>query len=117
MATRICKSCGKEFEPRPNQLYCHGKCFRRREREYSNNHRAKFSDERRRAHVAAGCALAAGKLIRQPCEVCGSGRYVEAHHDDYAKPLDVRWLCKSHHRQHHHKFGPGKNAFCEEASA
>jgi hypothetical protein len=29
----------------------------------------------------------------------------------------VRWLCKSHHRQHHVKHGPGKNAFSEEVSA
>lgn len=85
--------------------------FRERERQYSSNHRAKFSPERRRANITVGCAIASGKLTRLPCETCGSRRYVEAHHDDYAKPLAVRWLCKSHHRQHHVKFGPGLNAF------
>lgn len=44
--------------------------------------------------------IKAGKLIRQPCEVCKDVK-VEAHHDDYAKPLEVRWLCKQHHVEHH----------------
>lgn len=41
-----------------------------------------------------------GKVKKGPCEVCGS-KAVEAHHDDYDKPLEVRWLCKKHHRAHH----------------
>ena len=41
-----------------------------------------------------------GKLLKQPCEICGS-KTVHAHHDDYAKPLDVRWLCPQHHSEHH----------------
>lgn len=47
-------------------------------------------------------AIKAGALLRQPCEVCGKIK-VDAHHDDYAKPLEVRWLCKSHHNEHHRK--------------
>ena len=45
--------------------------------------------------------IRSGKLIRQPCEVCGTNEKVEAHHDDYTKPLEVRWLCKKHHAEHH----------------
>jgi hypothetical protein len=41
-----------------------------------------------------------GRLKPQPCEMCGSFP-VQGHHDDYGKPLAVRWLCPSHHRQHH----------------
>lgn len=41
-------------------------------------------------------ALRAGRLTKMPCEVCGN-TVTEAHHDDYSKPLDVRWLCHEHH--------------------
>ena len=47
------------------------------------------------------------RLIRQNvvkrlnCEVCGSNKNVEAHHDDYTRPLDVLWLCRVHHDEHH----------------
>ena len=41
-----------------------------------------------------------GILVRTPCEVCGDPK-VEAHHDDYLDPLNVRWLCFRHHREVH----------------
>lgn len=40
-------------------------------------------------------------MKKQPCEVCGSKTNLEAHHDDYSKPYDVRWLCRIHHNEHH----------------
>lgn len=46
-------------------------------------------------------AIASGKLVREPCEVCGNPK-VDAHHDDYCKPLSVRWLCRAHHFEHHY---------------
>ena len=46
-------------------------------------------------------AIMEGVLIRQPCEVCNTEIDVQAHHDDYYKPLEVRWLCRKHHREHH----------------
>ena len=45
-------------------------------------------------------AVKAGKLIKQPCEQCGSIK-VQAHHKDYSKPLDVMWLCVICHRHIH----------------
>jgi sterol desaturase/sphingolipid hydroxylase (fatty acid hydroxylase superfamily) len=55
-------------------------------------------------------AIKTGKLIRLPCEICGAPK-TDAHHDDYAKPLEIRWLCRSHHREHHAKFGAALNDF------
>lgn len=45
-------------------------------------------------------AVRAGTLTRQPCEKCGATE-AQAHHDDYLKPLDVRWLCRKHHDEVH----------------
>lgn len=52
-----------------------------------------------RAHNAVARAIRKGTLVRGPCEECPPGRTgrVHAHHDDYSKPLDVRWLCPRHH--------------------
>jgi len=44
-----------------------------------------------------------GKLERRPCEHCG--RAAQAHHGDYSKPLDVRWLCRAHHLALHRLLG------------
>lgn len=52
------------------------------------------------AHLAVQRALSQGKLKKRPCEVCGKLR-VDAHHDDYDRPLSVRWLCRSHHNLLH----------------
>lgn len=42
-----------------------------------------------------------GKMTRLPCEICGAAK-TQAHHEDYSKPSDVRWLCPSHHAMLHH---------------
>ena len=60
-------------------------------------------DKRRSAaHSAVARAIRKGIIERLPCESCGNPQFV-AHHDDYDKPLDVRWLCQACHRQHHVK--------------
>jgi hypothetical protein len=51
------------------------------------------------AHWKVAAALRSGKLVREPCAVCGEK--AQAHHDNYSKPLDVRWLCREHHDVEH----------------
>ena len=77
---------------------------------YCKEYRARYPIKYK-AHRVVSYAVSVGKLLRGPCEVCGSVEKVHAHHDDYLKPLDVRWLCSLHHRQWHVKNGPGGNAF------
>lgn len=56
---------------------------------------------KRHARDLVNSEIRKGFLIPQPCEVCGTSLSIEAHHDDYSKPLHVRWLCVIHHREHH----------------
>lgn len=58
-----------------------------------------------RAHGTVAEAIERKRLFRQPCEVCGRTK-VQAHHDDYSKPLDVKWLCPHHHKALHKAIGP-----------
>jgi len=51
-------------------------------------------------------AIRRGKLVRLPCEVCGKKR-VDGHHSDYNRPLDVKWLCRTHHIEEHQRLGWG----------
>lgn len=54
------------------------------------------------ARDAARAAVRNGILVRQPCEKCGE-RKTHAHHEDYSRPLDVRWLCVSCHGKEHRR--------------
>jgi DNA-binding XRE family transcriptional regulator len=45
-------------------------------------------------------AIRDGVIVRQPCEVCGA-EPAHGHHDDYDKPLELRWLCPTHHKALH----------------
>lgn len=55
---------------------------------------------KRRAYTKVWDAIRDRKLFQQPCEICGKSK-ANAHHDDYSKPLEVRWLCHKHHMEHH----------------
>lgn len=96
-----CKSCASRlkkdyrYNPDTRQL--------RRQQEVENNRRYyERHPVKAKAHRAVMYALKHGKLIKSPCEVCGS-LVVQAHHDDYSKPLSVRWLCRQHHMELHTK--------------
>ena len=55
-----------------------------------------------RARQAVRDRVFNGTLKRKPCEVCGSKKS-EAHHEDYTKKLEVKWLCPKHHKELHAK--------------
>ena len=116
----VCQQCGLEFTAikyevsRGGGKFCSRQCQRSFQARLNaaamkgdlthDEIRARWKrsvpDEVHKAHDAVEVAIANGSLIRQPCEVCGADR-VDAHHDDYSKPLDVRWLCRGHHLKLH----------------
>ena len=84
-------------------------------RRWNRHHRDQYNAIQRayrqtatgRLHVSATTALyhavATGRIIRQPCEVCGA-EPADGHHAfgyDPANWLRVRWLCQTHHQEAH----------------
>jgi hypothetical protein len=61
---------------------------------------AERNPEKRRAQIAVNNAVRDGRLTKGACEVCGATDS-HGHHDDYSKPLEVRWLCAKHHAEEH----------------
>lgn len=64
-------------------------------------HRPQRTPEQHAARSAVYNAIKSGRLRRMPCSVCGTTLSVEAHHPDYAKRLEVIWLCRTHHARLH----------------
>lgn len=67
----------------------------------ANDKWRKNNAEKRKAHDEVWKAYKEGRLKKMACEICNTSSSIHAHHDDYSKPLEVRWLCSSHHRLHH----------------
>ena len=98
--TAIAKLAGQDMSGANNPNWKTADNSRNRSRRsYYERHPAIYA-----AHRATKKAILLGDITRQSCEVCGDGRS-NAHHDDYSKPLDVRWLCRKHHDEHHRKHG------------
>lgn len=53
---------------------------------------------RKKARRKVSYAVETGK-VKKPtlCQICKTRPALDAHHEDYSKPLDVRWFCRSCH--------------------
>lgn len=87
----------------------------KRYKKYYEEHKSEFFERAYKSKEKYGCevvarkkvaqALKTGRLKKEPCEQCGKEK-ADAHHDDYNKPLQVRWLCRSCHISWHKKNSP-----------
>jgi len=86
--SRLCEECNKKYSKKYRKPYS----ALSEDQKLRSNARAYFN-----SHVSRGL------IQKQPCSVCGSSLNIEAHHENYSKPLDVIWLCRKHHKELHLK--------------
>lgn len=99
----ICSKCKKELEPSRKGKYayckdCHAEYMRKTRPIHSNlKPEAKM---RANARSYLNVYIRRGSIKKMPCIICGDANS-QAHHDDYSKPLEVKWLCRDHHLELH----------------
>src|SRR3990167_8091109 len=116
---RICTACSQtkplsEFWKERNGLFgrqsrckdCRGKYLKERDsqlrvrllRRVSKYRWMRNNKDKVKAHGKVRMALKTGALVKGQCEKCGAID-VHAHHSDYTKPLNVKWLCAPCHKK------------------
>lgn len=112
---KVCTVCHQEkfldefhFEPRvkDGRASCCRMCIKAIRK---GRHKKKGSPteppEKARARKALKDAVRRGQIVKPPaCQACGSltpKHQLHGHHDDYAKPLSVVWLCAACHGIEH----------------
>jgi hypothetical protein len=112
-----CKGCNKKDvrENRKDNI----DYYRAYDRDRGNRQSREYRDAweknnpiKKAASTMVGNAVRDGKIAKPGlCECCGSEpKRLHGHHDDYAFPLTVRWMCPGCHSQWHKLNGEGSNA-------
>lgn len=108
-----CIACGQKLHPK-SEFYCSIRCYESlisggKEKppflsKWKIRKRKAAKDPliglRKKARNKTKALLEKGKLVRRPCVVCQS-QDVLPHHEDYANPFHIIWLCQKHHDDYH----------------
>ncbi len=90
-----CKNCRRKYRQSEAGI--------KSQHRFSQKYKSK-NPEKTKAINIVNNAVRDGKLTRPSvCESCPYEGFIEAHHEDYNKPLDVSWLCRKCHIKIHRK--------------
>jgi hypothetical protein len=112
-----CEYCGEEFKPaKRTRRFCSRRCsnlgaprgntrlpgtfYERNAERIKRERRERYATDPEYRRKVLARAAARRPNPSRPCEACGA-RKADRHHDDYAKPLEVRFLCRRCHIRHH----------------
>lgn len=100
MQKTTCSKCNGPNDRAP-QRYCKI-CHAANMRAWRPKHSDLPPEAKKRANARAyvNVYIRRGVIQRKPCETCGEPK-AEKHHEDYDKPLEVVWLCRKCHLEHH----------------
>lgn len=94
----------KYYQEHKDEVYSVTKEWCKNNRDKRSNAAKIYSSknpEKCTAHQIVRNAIKSGKLIKGPCQICGSTKRINCHHPDYSKPLDIIFLCPIHHSRLH----------------
>lgn len=78
-----------------NSNYRHGQS--KRAYRYTSKWKERNPEKARVQHLVR-YAIRSGRLVRpSACPSCGAAKRLDAHHEDYSRPLDVVWACRKCH--------------------
>ena len=95
----------KRYPKRKDKMVEYNRGWRENNRDLVLKYGNKWRDNNRQKYRAEDLVryyIKTGKIKRDCCEICDD-QNSHAHHDDYSKPLEVHWLCRTHHSEYHRK--------------
>lgn len=88
-----CRKCNTDRARKYRQTKNGGENIRQAVRNSISKHWYK-----QKARLKLKYEIKMGRIIRpDTCSVCKEKKKIEAHHEDYDKPLDVVWVCRQCH--------------------